>query len=150
MLKGISPLIPPELLKIMAEMGHDDALVLADANFTAVRIASHRPVVHIPGVRMLDMIRAVTALFPLAEDVASPVGYMQVEHQPDTYRSSLQRIIAAEIQPLIKPHQTLEAIERYAFYERARQSFVIVSTGELQPYGNFILRKGVIGEALEK
>ena len=68
MLIGIPPLLTPELLKLMMEMGHDDALVLADANFTAMRIAAGKPVIRLPGARMLPVVQAVTALLPLATD----------------------------------------------------------------------------------
>ncbi len=61
MLKGISPLLTPELLKVLMEMGHDDALVLADANFTATRIAAGKPVLRLPGTAMLSAVQAINA-----------------------------------------------------------------------------------------
>ena len=148
MLKGISPLLTPELLKILMEMGHDDALVLADANFTADRIAAGKPVIRLPGVAMLPMAQAITALMPLAADVPHPVAYMAVSGQPEGYRSALQREMAAQLAPELLPGQSLEAVERFAFYQRAAAAYAFVVTGELQPYGNFILRKGVIGDTL--
>ena len=148
MLKGISPLLTPELLKIMMEMGHDDALVLADANFTADRIAAGKPVIRLPGVSMLSAVAAVSALLPLAADVTHPVGFMQVSDQPVDYRSAMQREVIEFITPELLSNQRVESIERYAFYDRARAAYAIVVTGELQPFGNFILRKGVICEKL--
>jgi len=148
MLKGISPLLTPELLKILMEMGHDEALVLADANFTAMSIAAGKPVIRLPGTSLLQVVQAVTALMPLAADVTHPVGFMGVSDQPVSYRSELQREVIDALSPELLPNQSAERIERYAFYDRARAAYAIVLTGELQPFGNFILRKGVIGENL--
>jgi L-fucose mutarotase len=151
MLKGIDPLLPPELLRLMAQMGHDDTLVLADANFTAERFANVNPripLVRLSGASMLRAVQAVTSLLPLVADEVHPVGYMQVSGQADTYLSAMQREVMAHIQPLLLPGQSAEPIERFAFYERTRKAFGIVLTGELQPFGNFLLRKGVIGENL--
>jgi L-fucose mutarotase len=148
MLKGISPLLTPELLKIMMEMGHDDALVLADANFTADRLAAGRPVIRLPGVSMLAAVGAVCSLMPLAADVPHPVAFMAVSGQHDAYRSALQRDVSELIAPELLAGQRIEPVERFAFYERARGAYAIVLTGEMQPFGNFILRKGVIGENL--
>lgn len=148
MLKGIDPLLTPELLKILMEMGHDEALVLADANFSATSFAAGKPVIRLPGSSMLQVVRAVSTLFPLAADVSHPVGFMGVSGQPADYRSALQREVIEVISPDLLPHQSVEHIERYAFYERTRSAHAVVLTGELQPFGNFILRKGVIGEDL--
>ena len=148
MLKGINPLLTPELLKIMMEMGHDEALVLCDANFTAMSIAAGKPVIRLPGASMLQVVQAVNSLLPLAADVNHPFGFMGVSDQPVGYRSAVQREVIDLLAPELLPHQSAESIERYAFYERARAAYAIVLTGELQPFGNFILRKGVIGETL--
>lgn len=148
MLKGIDPLITPELLRVMAEMGHDDALVLVDQNFTARRLAADKPLLRLPGAGMLRTVQAVQSLLPLAVDVPHPVAYMQVERTPADYRSALQREVLDLLAPALRDDQSPEAVERFAFYERARNAFAIVVTGEPQPYGNFILRKGTIGENL--
>jgi L-fucose mutarotase len=148
MLKGIDPVLTPELLKLLMEMGHDDAIVLADANFTAVRYAAGKPIIRLPGIGMARAVRAVTTLLPLVADEVHPVGYMQVSGQPQGYRSALQRDVLASLEPTFLAGQSAEAIERYTFYERTKSAFAIVLTGELQPFGNFLLRKGVIGDTL--
>ena len=148
MLKGIDPVLTPELLKVLMEMGHDDAIVLADANFTAVRYAGGKPIIRLPGIGMARAVKAVASLLPLVADELHPIGFMQVSGEPEGYRSALQREVLADLEPALLPGQSVEAIERYAFYERTRSAFAIVLTGELQPFGNFLLRKGVIGEAL--
>jgi len=148
MLLGIPPLLTPDLLKIMMEMGHDEALVLCDANFTAMSIAAGKPVVRLPAATLLQAVQAVATLFPLAADVPHPVAYMTVSGQLPGYRSALQREVVQLLTTKMLAGQSTEGVERYAFYERARSAYAYVVTGELQPFGNFILRKGVIGENL--
>ena len=67
MLKGIDPVLSPELLKLLAEMGHDDAIVLADANFTAMSLGAGKPVLRLPGVSMVRALKAVSSVLPLAQ-----------------------------------------------------------------------------------
>ncbi|WP_114971156.1 RbsD/FucU family protein [Rhodoferax ferrireducens] len=148
MLKGINPLLTPELLKLLMEMGHDDALVLADANFTAMSIAAGKPVLRLPGSSMAQAVQAVSSVLPLAADVDHPVAFMQVSGTQSPYRSELQRDVLSILTPELLPGQSPEAVERFIFYDRARAAYAIVLTGERQPFGNFILRKGVIGENL--
>ena len=148
MLKGINPLLSPELLKIMMEMGHDDALVVADANFTAMTVAAGKPVIRLPGSTLIDVIRAVHSLFPLVTDAAHPVAYMQVSDSDQGYCSELQREVLATLSPDFGADQSAQAVERFAFYEQARKAYAIVVTGERQPFANFILRKGVICDPL--
>ncbi len=148
MLKGLDPLLTPDLLRLLAEMGHDDALVLADANFTSHSLAGGRPVLRLPGAGMARVVRAVDSVLPLAADVDHPVAYMQVSGTDEPYLSALQREVLALLAPSLLPGQHAQAVERHAFYARVRAAYAVVVTGELQPFGNFILRKGVIGEKL--
>jgi L-fucose mutarotase len=146
MLKGINSLLTPDLLRIMMEMGHDDALVLADANFTAMSIAVGKPVLRMPGIPMARAVQAVASLLPLAADVDHPVAFMQVSGTQSPYLSGLQREVLGILAPELLDRQCAESLERFAFYDRARTAYAIVQTGERQPFGNFILRKGVIAE----
>jgi L-fucose mutarotase len=146
MLKGINSLLTPDLLKIMMEMGHDDALVLTDANFTAMSIAAGKPVLRLPGIPMARAVRAVASLLPLAADVDHPVAFMQVSGTQSPYLSGLQREVLGILAPELLDSQSAEPLERFAFYDRARTAYAIVQTGECQPFGNFIVRKGVIAE----
>lgn len=148
MLKGINPLLSPELLKIMMEMDHDDALVLCDANFTAQSVAAGKPVIRLPGVSMLQAVAAVSSLLPLAADVDHPVAFMTVSRESADYRSAPQCEVITLLATEMLSSQSAEPVERYASYKRASTAFAIVQTGEQQPFGNFLLRKGVIGENL--
>lgn len=151
MLKGIDPLLTPELLKVMAEMGHGDELIIADANFTAASLArAHgQPIVRVPCATVMRMTEAVLSLLPLGTPQEQPVGFMQVCHLPAGQASGLQRDVQGMLRNRgwLAPEHT-EFIERFAFYERTRRAFAIVLTGDPQPYGNVLVKKGVIGEAL--
>jgi len=149
MLKGIDPLLTPELLKVLCEMGHGDEVVLADANFTAESLSSHRPVIRLSGAGMPAACGAVLSVFPLDGFVAHPVAFMQVGDTPPGYRSELQREVITRMEQDAVAHPgQCEPMERFAFYERARHAYVIVQTGELQPWANFIFKKGVIAQVL--
>lgn len=155
MLKGIDPLLTPDLLKVLAEMGHGDEIVIADANFTAASLrvgadGQPKPLIHLPGVGVARTVQAVLSLLPLDAAVTQPVAYMHVCGQPEAYRSRQQRDVIALLgrEGHAKDEQC-EAVERFAFYDRVRRAFAIVLTGELQPYGNVLLKKGVLGEPLD-
>lgn len=149
MLKGINPLLSPDLLKILAEMGHGDEIVLADANFTAMSLAAGKPVIQMPGVGMGPICAAVLSVFPLDEFVERPCAFMQVGGSAEGYRSALQReVVGRAVADGHAKDGQFEAMERFAFYDRVRRAFAIVQTGELQAWGNFLFKKGVIAEAL--
>lgn len=149
MLKGIDPLLSPALLQVLAAMGHGDEIVVADANFTAVSLAHGKPLIALPGAGVQRTAEALLSLLPLDAAVAQPVAYMQVSDTPTGYRSALQRSVVASLEAHgWASSAQCEAIERFAFYARVRSAFAIVHTGELQPFANFIFKKGVIAEAL--
>ncbi len=140
MLKGLDPLLGPELLAALRAMGHGDEIVLADANFPAQALA--RRLVRVDGVDAPRMARAVLSILPLDDFAAAAAFRMAVVGAPagepeivEDFRAML--IEAGHAGPI-------EAIERFAFYDRARAAFAIVATGESRLYGNLILRKGVI------
>jgi L-fucose mutarotase len=139
MLKGISPLLSPDLLHVLASMGHGDEIVLADANFPAA--AHARRLVRLPGKSATDVLDAVLSVLPLDDFVSSAAITMQVVGDaaavPDTVRD-FDRVLAKHG---CAPSTSLE---RFAFYARAAAAFAIVATGEARIYGNIVLKKGVI------
>lgn len=141
MLKGISPLLGPELLHCLAAMGHGDELVIADANFPAAAVA--RRLLRLDGVGTPEALAAILTLVPLDQYVEAPLAVMQVVGLPD---ESLP--IFAEFQSIADRSEQsavrMERVERFAFYERARRAFGVVVTGERRLYGNVILAKGVV------
>lgn len=141
MLIGIPPILPPELLKVLAEMGHGDEIVLADGNFPA---ASHaQRLIRCDGHGVPEILDAILRLFPLDQYVEKPAALMQVVpgDPVETPIWDRYREIVAERAGLSDP---FEQVERFAFYERARRAYAIVATSESALYANLILKKGVI------
>jgi L-fucose mutarotase len=139
-LKGISPLLSPDLLKLLSEMGHGDELVLADSNFPGASVA--KQLVRADGLPIAALLDAILPLFVL-DSYVDPLIMMQVcaGHIPDpTVEADYMRVIQRHYPGTSSPLR----IERNAFYERARQAFCVVMTGELRVYANLILKKGVI------
>ncbi len=140
MLKGISPSINPELLKLLCEMGHGDEIVFADANFPGVTCAKR--LVRADALPIAALLEAILPLFPL-DTYAPPLIMMQVVDG-----DRLDPAVEADYMRAIRRHQPDAPepvrIDRHAFYDRARQSFCILMTGEARIYGNIILKKGVI------
>jgi L-fucose mutarotase len=151
MLKGIDPVLSPELLKVLCEMGHGDEIVLADANFTAESLGRGKTVLRLPGVGMREACAAVLSVFPLDSFVEQPVTYMQVGDTAPGYRSAVQREVVADMEAAGNGRaDQCEPLERFAFYERVGRAYAIVQTGEMQGWANFIFKKGVIVEALRQ
>jgi len=140
MLKGISPLISPQLLETMARMGHGDELVLADAHFPGESL--NKRIIRADGLRIVDLLEAMLPLFELDTYVPHPVIMMEPvvgDHlDPEVEMSYMKRLsVTNPTLPQIK------RLDRYGFYERARNAFAVVMTGETVKYGNIILIKGV-------
>jgi len=141
MLKGISPDLSPELLKIIAEMGHGDELVIGDCNFPAASIGKRcvRADGH-AGTRILD---AVLQLFPLDTFAEAPVTLMKAT--PGTMDGAPP--IWNEFKRIVDHHQPgvrIEMIDRYDFYERAKNAYAIVATSERALYACVIIKKGIV------
>ena len=137
MLKGIPPVIPPELLKILAEMGHGDELVISDAHFPAYSVNAQ--VVRADAVSSPEMMAAILKLMELDQYVEKPVVMMA-----PVPGDSVDPGIAAECRDALgKNASRIDYIERFAFYDRAKQAYAVVVTGEGRKYGNILIKKGV-------
>lgn len=141
MLKGIPSIISPELLKILMEMGHGDELVIADGNFPAASIAQR--LVRSDGNNVPELLEAVLTLFPLDPYVDHPVALMQVV-PGDPYVPTIWETYRQIIQKFPNRKSSMENIERFAFYERAKRAYAVVATSEIALYANIILKKGVV------
>src|SRR5215469_11057106 len=141
MLKGISNILPPELLKILMEMGHGDEIVIADGNFPA---ASHaQRLVRCDGLGAMQLLDAVLQLFPLDTFVKHSAALMAVV-PGDNYTPDIWPIYR-KITQKHEPHfSDFEMMERHAFYERAKKAYAVVATGETARYANIILKKGLV------
>lgn len=140
MLKGISSLISPQLLEVMASMGHGDELVLADAHFPGESLGKR--VIRADGLRIADLLEAIMPLMELDSYVPHPLIMMEPvsgDHTDPQVEANYRKSIMVT-NPGLPP---IKKIDRYAFYERAKSAFAILMTGETAKYGNIILIKGV-------
>jgi len=140
MLKGISPLLGPELLAVLCRMGHGDELVLADAHFPGESLGV--PVVRADGLRVPALLDAILPLFELDAYVEAPVVMMEAV-PGDRLDPAVEAAYRAAIERHAPRTPAIGRVERFAFYERAKHAFAIVMTGETAKYGNVILKKGV-------
>lgn len=140
MLKGISPLLSPELLAVLCRMGHGDEIVLADAHFPGE--SSNARVLRADGLRVPDLLDAILPLFALDDYAPAPLIMMAPED-----RDRLDPAVEAACRAAVDRHAPrtppIARVSRQDFYERARRAFAVVMTGETAKYGNIILKKGV-------
>jgi len=141
MLIGIAPCISPELLMVLARMGHGDEIVLADAFFPGD--SCNTRVVRADGIRMPELLDGILALMNLDAYVPAPVA-MMAQVPGDELDPSVEASYRAVIDRRWPGTPAVERVERFAFYERARKAFAVVMTGETVKYGNVILKKGVV------
>jgi L-fucose mutarotase len=146
MLKGIDPLLGPELLATLRSMGHGDEIALVDANFPAH--AANARVIRLDGVSTTRALNAVLSVMPLDDFVPEAAWRMAVVDNPaqePPIFDEFRRTIARHAGPQVR----LAVLERFAFYERARSAFAVVATGEPRLYGNLLLKKGIIPPGAE-
>lgn len=139
-MRGISPLLGPDLLATLHRMGHGDEIVLADAHFPGESVG--RRVLRADGVDVAPLLDAILPLFVLDSYVEAPLAMMAA-----VAGDELDPAVEAAYRAAVDRHQpgapAIERIERFAFYERAREAFAVVMTGDTAKYGNLILKKGV-------
>ncbi|MCX7024921.1 MAG: L-fucose mutarotase [Spirochaetes bacterium] len=141
MLIGISPLIGPDLLALLHRMGHGDELVLADAFFTGDSLNSR--VLRADGVRIAPLLDGILSLINLDTYVDTPLIMMQPA-QGDALDRELELSYRAAVDRNWPGAPAIGRMERFSFYERTKKAFAVVVTGETTPYGNIIIKKGVI------
>ncbi len=144
MLKGIDPLLTPELLMHLCAMGHGEWVAVVDANFTATHLANGKPVVELPGLSLERVSDAVLSVLPLATDVSEPAAIMHVCGSDASHRTQAQQAVINLVDKAgVKPTR-VKAIERFEFYEKIKGVSLIVQSGEGTAYGNAMFCKGVI------
>lgn len=144
MLKGISPIISPELLKILCEMGHGDEIVIADGNFPAESVGKNAKVVRMDGHNVPEVLKAVLELIPLDQYVEKPVRLMDRvtgDSADVSVWKEYEKIISAAEG---RGAESIELLERFEFYRQAERAYAIIATGERRQYANVILKKGCV------
>ena len=139
MLKNIPSILSPELLKILMEMGHGDYIVIGDGNFPAATNAQR--LVRLDGHGVPEILDAILKLMPLDTYVDAPVSLMDngdPDNRPEIWATS------KEIVEKNEGDKNIGLIERFDFYDKAKNAFAIVATGETAIYANIILQKGVV------
>ena len=142
MLKGVSNIVSPELLKILCEMGHGDEIVIADANFPSETFGKR--VIRADGIKGPEMLKAVLSLIPL--DTYSDLNMILMELVPSD-KGVINPVIWCEYEGIAKEmdeNVRLGNIERFSFYERTKSAYAVIATGEEAIYANIIIKKGVI------
>lgn len=150
MLKNIPACITPELMKVLMEMGHGDEIILADANFPALTIAtnSNARFLRLNSVKIPELLDAVLKFFPLDSMVDKPAALMErtpdMTEMPPNWPHYLESVKKAA--PAIQTMEDFEYIERFSFYDRAKNAFAIVTTGDISRHANILLKKDLLTE----
>jgi len=140
MLKGIPPILGPDLLYILRAMGHGDEIAIVDANYPGDSAGPE--LVRLDGLTATEVLDAVLTLMPLDTFVDEQAIGMAVVGEPDSRVE-----IHANFDAIVKQHEptmTFTVMERFAFYDRVSDAYAIVQTGERRLYGNILLKKGII------
>lgn len=146
MLKGISPLLNADVLYALRAMGHGDDLIIADTNFPSDSIARQTRfgrLLRIDNVTAAEAVEAILSLYPLDTFVDDSAGRMEIVGSPDEV-PPVQKEVQQAIDRAEGRSWPMVGVERYAFYERAKQAYCVIQTGERRFYGCFAFRKGVI------
>ena len=122
------------------EMGHGDEIVIADGNFPCHAIS--RNVIRADGLPGTAVLEAIMELFPLDSYAEYPVFLMDVV-QGDDYKPHIWDSYKSVLRGSREPFK-IGLLERFAFYERAKDAYAVIATGEEAQYANIILKKGVV------
>ena len=144
MLKGINPIIPPVLLKVLCEMGHGDTIVIADGNFPSESVGANAQVIRMDGHGVPEILDAVLSLIPLDQYVEKPVCLMD-RVKGDNADVSIWN----KYDDILKKHEgkgleQVNMLERFEFYDEAKKAYTVIATSERSQYANVILKKGCV------
>ena len=145
MLKGIDPLLNADVLRVLRAMGHGDDLIITDTNFPSDSVA--RQTVYGSLLRIdasaADVVQAVLSVMPIDTFVDDAAARMEVVDEPKTILPVMTEV-QDKVSAVDGPNHMLP-IERFSFYDRSKDAYAIIQTGERRFYGCFAFRKGVIG-----
>ncbi len=139
MLKGISPVLSPELLKVLAEMGHGDEIVFADVHFPGHSMNDRT--IRADGVSVSQLLEGVLPLFEL-DSYDAPI-IMMAAVEGDTLDAAVEIEYMAIVERYSPEASAPVRLDRFEFYDRARKAYAVVMSGETRKYGNILLKKGV-------
>ena len=147
MLKTLPPILSPELLKVLAEMGHSDRICIGDGNFPGARMAKAKNAIFIraDGHGVPEILDAILQVIPLDTYVDTPAMIMETGEQD----KGLHIPIWDVYKDIIAKHDERGAaavgnIDRFKFYDEAKDCYCVIQSGETAIYANVIIQKGVI------
>lgn len=140
MLKGISPLISPEMLKVLAEMGHGDDLVIANAHFPAHTF--HENVIRADGQLIAPLLNAILPLFEIDSYVDDPIIMME-PIAGDILNPNIEEAYISSIKEYAPDVPGIVKVDRFKFYDRVKNAFAVILTSEVEKFSHIILKKGV-------
>ena len=146
MLKGIPKILSPELLKVLCEMGHSDKICIADGNFPAETIGKNAIVIRMDGHGVPEILDAILQVFPLDTYVEKPVTLMQLM---DCDKGKVETPIWDKYAEIVENHDergrdAVGNIDRFDFYDVAKECYCVIATSESAIYANIMLQKGVV------
>ena len=143
MLKGVNPILNADVLYALRAMGHGDDLIIADTNFPSDSVAQETVLGHVLRIDRpaAEVVQAVLSLYPIDTFVDDAAARMEVVGEPDTILPVMEEV-QAEVTAAGGP--IMISVERFDFYDRAKQAYAVIQTGERRFYGCFALRKGVL------
>jgi L-fucose mutarotase len=140
MLKGIDPLLSPDLLRVLRAMGHGDMIAIVDGNYPAETDAKR--LVRLDGhgsPRILDAILSVMPVDDMVpESVWRPAAFLDPKRMEPVFHE-----FAAVLQKH-EPKQKIVPLTGDEFYNKVKACFAIVASSEPRLYGNIVIKKGVI------
>lgn len=144
MLKNIPEILYPELLKVLAEMGHNDRLILADANFPSAAMAKNNILIRYDGIGVVELLEAILQFFPLDQYVEHPANLIEVDPgiEVDTPIWNTFEEVVAKYDS--RGASAIGKMNRFDFYDMAKQAYVVIATGEKALYSCISLQKGVL------
>ncbi len=140
MLRGIDPVISPELLDGLFRMGHGDEIILADAHFPGETFNNN--VLRADGIEICALLEGILPLFELDSYVPHPV-VMMAAVDGDSLDPEVEKKYMNSIVKSVENRPVIDRIDRFDFYDRAKIAFAVIMTGETAKYGNILLKKGV-------
>lgn len=145
MLKGINPLLNADVLRALRAMGHGDDLIIADTNFPSDSVARQTRIGKVLRIDRpaAEVVEAVLSVYPLDTFVDDSAARMEIVDAPDEV-PPVQQEVQQKIDAAEGKSWPMMSIERFAFYERAKQAYCVIQTGERRFYGCFAFRKGVV------
>lgn len=144
MLKGISPILSPLLLKTLCEMGHSDRIVIADGNFPAESVGKNAIVIRMDGLGVPEILDAVLQVFPLDQYIEKPVMLMERCEGDNADVSIWKKYDEIVSKYESRGTKVIEKLERFDFYDESRKAYAVIATTETSQYANVILQKGCV------